>query len=230
MPTALWCLAIAISTRHASEELQSLRLGSQDQQTPEHWLLDVKFFSPPNGAHGRLQLTELLRASEGGCCLPAAIVLGSSSSGLSKWTIGTEHLSDGGRGSRRTGDGVRTKKKRHGTKYANNRRDKANKCFGTKNTNETKKQQHWDKIKSDKRDKKTLTRGPEGWSPEPRGPPKGGAPKGGGPKISRFFPPLPLPFSFLFSLFLWESSRGILVVFEAPGPSDVHDWSSLDVE
>ena len=76
--------------------------------------------------------------------------------------------------------------------------------------------------------------GPEGWGPKGRGP------KGGGPKISRFFFLLPPTFSFFFlspgvfsSLFslsgcllvsffsLWGSSRGILVVFEAPGRSNV---------
>ena len=80
--------------------------------------------------------------------------------------------------------------------------------------------------------------------PEPRksGGPKGGAPKGGAlkgggpngagperwePKISRFFFPLPPQFSFFsisFGLF-----RGILVVFEAPGRSNVHVWSSRAV-
>ena len=38
----------------------------------------------------------------------------------------------------------------------------------------------------------------------------------GGPKFRFFFLPLLLPFSVFFSL--WVSSRGILVVFEAPGP------------
>ena len=42
------------------------------------------------------------------------------------------------------------------------------------------------------------------------------APKGGGTEISRFFPP-----TTIFALFVsfWGSSRGILVVFEAQGPS-----------
>ena len=59
--------------------------------------------------------------------------------------------------------------------------------------------------------------GPEGWG----GSPKGGAPKGGRPKISRFFPS-PAP---IFALFvsLWMSC-GILVVFEAPEPSNVRVW------
>ena len=78
--------------------------------------------------------------------------------------------------------------------------------------------------------------------------PKDGGPKGGGPNISRFFfSPLPPLFSFFFFLSLsgcllvsfflslhsffslWEFSRGILVVFEAPGRSCVHVWSSLVV-
>ena len=76
---------------------------------------------------------------------------------------------------------------------------------------------------------------PQGWSREPTkgGAPKGGAPmgaapKGGGPKISRFFS-LSRPHFHYFSLFLWGSSRGILVLFEAPGPSNVHVWSSRAV-
>ena len=70
------------------------------------------------------------------------------------------------------------------------------------------------------------------------GPPKGGAPKGGapkgwgperwGPKISRFFFPLPPQFFVLFSL-SFGLFRGILVVFEAPGRSNVHVWSSRAV-
>ena len=50
--------------------------------------------------------------------------------------------------------------------------------------------------------------GPEGWGRRRVGPREVGAPKGGGPKISRFFFHLPPHFP----------SRGILVVFEAPGP------------
>ena len=52
---------------------------------------------------------------------------------------------------------------------------------------------------------------------------KGGGPKGGGPKISLFFFPVPPQNSFFSPL--WGSSRGILVVFEAPGRSNVHVWS-----
>ena len=76
--------------------------------------------------------------------------------------------------------------------------------------------------------------GPEGWRPKPRksgapkggprkvGPPKGGGPEGwspegwGGLKFRAFF-----PFSrhnVLSSFSLLGSFRGILVVFEAPGP------------
>ena len=44
------------------------------------------------------------------------------------------------------------------------------------------------------------------------------APKGGAQNFA-LFSPLPLPFR---SFSLWRSSRGILVVFEAPGPSNVH--------
>ena len=47
-----------------------------------------------------------------------------------------------------------------------------------------------------------------------------GAPKGGGPKISRFF--FFLSTFFFLSSLSWGSSRGILVVFVAPGPSNVH--------
>ena len=77
--------------------------------------------------------------------------------------------------------------------------------------------------------------GPKGGEPEPGksgapkgGAPKGGGPNGGGPKISRFFFPSPAG---KFALFfpLWGSSRGILVVFEAPGRSNVHVWSSRAV-
>ena len=60
------------------------------------------------------------------------------------------------------------------------------------------------------------------------GAPKSGAPKGGGPKISRFFFPSPAT-KFVLFFPLWGSSRGILVVFEAPGRSNVRVWSSLVV-
>ena len=62
---------------------------------------------------------------------------------------------------------------------------------------------------------------PEGWGPE------GWGPEGWGPKISRFF-----SFSrhsFHSFLLLFWSFRGILVVFEAPGRSNVHVWSSRAV-
>ena len=70
--------------------------------------------------------------------------------------------------------------------------------------------------------------GPEGWGPEGWAPegwaPEGWGPEGWGPKISRFFFPSPatvFSFSLSFGLF-----RVILVVFDAPGPSNVHVWSS----
>ena len=93
--------------------------------------------------------------------------------------------------------------------------------------------------------------GPEGWGPEGWGPTqkkwgperwragkvegrKGGGHKGGGHKggarrvkISRFFSLSRRKFLFFFSL--WGSSRGILVVFEAPGRSNVRVWSSRAV-
>ena len=65
-----------------------------------------------------------------------------------------------------------------------------------------------------------------GGSPK-AGAPQGGAPKGGRPKISRFFS---LTRHYFHSFFLsWGSSGGILVVFETPGPSNVHAWSSRAV-
>ena len=62
-----------------------------------------------------------------------------------------------------------------------------------------------------------------GWAP------KGGAPKGGGPERVgaqnfSFFFPCPAAKFILFFL-LWGSCRGILVVFEAPGRSNVHVWA-----
>ena len=49
------------------------------------------------------------------------------------------------------------------------------------------------------------------------------SPSAGPPKVSPFFPS-PAP---IFALFvsLWGSSRVFLVVFEAPGPSNVHVWA-----
>ena len=47
------------------------------------------------------------------------------------------------------------------------------------------------------------------------------------PKDSFFFSPLPPPFSFFFSLSLWVFSLNFGGVFEAPGPSNVHVWSSF---
>ena len=66
------------------------------------------------------------------------------------------------------------------------------------------------------------------WEGPKGGSPKGGGPKGGRPKISRFFFPSPAT-KFVLFFPLWGSSRGILVVFEAPGRSNVHVWSSLVV-
>ena len=63
--------------------------------------------------------------------------------------------------------------------------------------------------------------GPERWSFE------GWGPKGGRPKNSRFFPSPAAKFVLFFPL--WGSSRGFLVVFEAPGHSNVHVWSSRAV-
>ena len=71
--------------------------------------------------------------------------------------------------------------------------------------------------------------GPEGWGPRRVGPRRVG-PEGWGPE--GWVPPKFRAFSSLshhrFALFvsLWVSSRGILVVFEAPEPSIVHVWSS----
>ena len=57
-----------------------------------------------------------------------------------------------------------------------------------------------------------VEKGGEG-GPKPR---RSGGSKGGGPEISRFFPSPDAKFVLFFPL--WGSSRGILVVFEAPGP------------
>ena len=54
-----------------------------------------------------------------------------------------------------------------------------------------------------------------------------GGQEGGGPKISRFFCPLPLPFSLF--LALWGSSRGILVVFWSVGTLKCAHLGSLVV-
>ena len=56
---------------------------------------------------------------------------------------------------------------------------------------------------------------------------EGWGPKGARPKISRFFPSPATKFVLFFPL--WGSSRGILVVFEAPGASNVHVWNSRAV-
>ena len=94
------------------------------------------------------------------------------------------------------------------------------------------------KIFVQKKNKEEQTRGPEllgpeGWGPKPRkmepcrvGPRRGGAAKGGAPKgglrrveaqnLGVFFSLSRHHFALFVSLL--ESSRGILVVFEAPGP------------
>ena len=79
--------------------------------------------------------------------------------------------------------------------------------------------------------------GPEGWGPELWGPegwgPEGWGPEGWGPggwgaqNFALFFPSPAAKFVLFFPL--WGSSRGILVVFEAPGRSNVRVWSSLVV-
>ena len=66
--------------------------------------------------------------------------------------------------------------------------------------------------------------GVEGWGPEGWGPEGCEAQNFALFSLSR-----PHFRSFFFSLSLWGSSRGILVVFEAPGPSNVHVWSSRAV-
>ena len=57
------------------------------------------------------------------------------------------------------------------------------------------------------------------------GPEGVGARRGEGPEISRFFFLSPAG-KFVLFFPLWGSSRGILVVFEASGRSNVHVWSS----
>ena len=66
------------------------------------------------------------------------------------------------------------------------------------------------------------------------GAPKGGGPEGvgvpegvGGPKFRAFFPLS--AGNFILSSLSGGSSRGILVVFEAPGRSNVRVWSSRAV-
>ena len=58
---------------------------------------------------------------------------------------------------------------------------------------------------------------PQGWGPARVGPRKGGAPKVGRAFHLAFFFPSPTTI-FCHSSLSWRSSRGILVVFEAPGP------------
>ena len=61
------------------------------------------------------------------------------------------------------------------------------------------------------------------FGPHSSGPLRGTLPPPDRPKFLPYFP-LQHPFS-LFFFPLWGSSRGILVVFEAPGPSNVHVWA-----
>ena len=61
--------------------------------------------------------------------------------------------------------------------------------------------------------------GPEWWEPR-----RLVSRRLGSPKFRFFFFPFPTPI-FIHSSLSWGSSRGILVVFEAPGPSNVHVWS-----
>ena len=75
--------------------------------------------------------------------------------------------------------------------------------------------------------------GPEGWGPaalrlEGWGPEGVGARRGGGAQNFALFFPSPAPIFALFFFFflsLWGSSRGLLVVFEARGPSNVQTWA-----
>ena len=68
---------------------------------------------------------------------------------------------------------------------------------------------------------------PAGWSPEGWGARRVGPPRVGGPKFRAFFSLSRRKIrSFLP---LWVSSRGILVVFEVPGRSNVHIWSTRAV-
>ena len=73
--------------------------------------------------------------------------------------------------------------------------------------------------------------GPKGWGarwgggPDGVGGPKGWGPAGWGPKFSLFFFFSPAG-NFILSSLSGRSSRGILVVLEAPGRSNVHVWSS----
>ena len=71
--------------------------------------------------------------------------------------------------------------------------------------------------------------GHQGWGPKTKKKPKGGGPElWKGPNFALFFS-LFRPYLRSFFLSLWGSSRGILVVFEALGPSNVHVWSSRAV-
>ena len=67
--------------------------------------------------------------------------------------------------------------------------------------------------------------GPKGGGPE-SGALKGGGEEGWGAQNFALFFPCPAA-KFVLFFPLWGSSRGILVVFEALGRSNVHVWSSL---
>ena len=71
--------------------------------------------------------------------------------------------------------------------------------------------------------------GTKGWGPKGGGPKggdqRGGGSKGGGPKFRAFFSLSPTG-NFILSSLSGGSSREILVVFEAPGRSNVHVWCS----
>ena len=75
-------------------------------------------------------------------------------------------------------------------------------------------------------------KGPEGWGPEGWGPegwgPEGWGPEGWGAQNFALFFPCPAA-KFVLFFPLWGFSRGILVVFEAPGRLNVHVWSSWAV-
>ena len=64
-------------------------------------------------------------------------------------------------------------------------------------------------------------KGGEGWCPKEDPNPEEVGPKGGRPKNFALFFPSPATIFFLSSL----SLGGLLGVFEAPGPSNVHIWS-----
>ena len=102
----------------------------------------------------------------------------------------------------------------------------------TRNGNNKKMHKRKRKMRSKKRGPgEPLRGGSKGgarrWGAQKGGGPKGGDLKAGARSFALFFPsPAPI---FALLLSLWCSSRGILVVFEAPGPSNVHVESSQAV-